>query len=56
MKMQFKNILIASCLALGASATATNATDIAPSVQNRFAQIDLGYQLPADLPAPEPPG
>ncbi|KAJ5802750.1 uncharacterized protein N7503_005200 [Penicillium pulvis] len=42
--MQFKNILVASCLALGASATATNATDIAPSVQNRFAQIDLGYQ------------
>lgn len=42
--MQFKNILVASCLALGVSATATNATDIAPSVQNRFAQIDLGYQ------------
>ncbi|KAJ6006078.1 hypothetical protein N7451_004022 [Penicillium sp. IBT 35674x] len=42
--MQFKNILVASCLALGASAAATNATDIAPSVQNRFAQIDLGYQ------------
>ncbi|KAJ5653806.1 hypothetical protein N7490_000809 [Penicillium lividum] len=41
--MQFKNVLIASCLALGAAAT-TNATDIAPAVQNRLAQIDLGYQ------------
>ncbi|KAJ5107274.1 hypothetical protein N7456_003949 [Penicillium angulare] len=44
--MQLKNILFVSALALGASAapTSSNATDIAPSVQNRFAQIDLGYQ------------
>ncbi|KAJ5354229.1 hypothetical protein N7541_006793 [Penicillium brevicompactum] len=47
--MQFKTLLLASGLILGASATPAgnatqNATDIAPAVQARFAQIDLGYQ------------
>ncbi|CAG8403136.1 unnamed protein product [Penicillium salamii] len=47
--MQFKTLFFASFLAIGASATSAgnathNATDIAPAVQARFAQIDLGYQ------------
>lgn len=43
--MQIKNILLTSFLALGASAVSnSNATDIAPAVQNRIAKIDLGYQ------------
>ena len=47
--MQFKTLLLASGLILGASATSAgnatqNATDIAPAVQARLAQIDLGYQ------------
>ncbi|KAJ5322431.1 hypothetical protein N7452_010720 [Penicillium brevicompactum] len=47
--MQFKTLLFASGLILGASATSAgnatqNATDIAPAVQARLAQIDLGYQ------------
>ncbi|KAJ5898093.1 hypothetical protein N7504_008381 [Penicillium tannophilum] len=41
--MQFKNILIASCLALGASATATNATDIAPTASPRSTLV-TSYQ------------
>ena len=44
--MQLQNILLTSFLALGASAVSSNsnATDIAPAVQNRIAKIDLGYQ------------
>lgn len=41
-------ILLASILAIGASAypgsNAGNATDIAPALQARIAQLDLGYQ------------
>ncbi|KAL4961135.1 uncharacterized protein BDV14DRAFT_203988 [Aspergillus stella-maris] len=42
--MQFKNALLASCLALGAAATGTNSSSIVPTLLNRFAQLDIGYQ------------
>ncbi|KAJ5317934.1 hypothetical protein PENANT_c004G03252 [Penicillium antarcticum] len=46
--MQFKNIALATCMALSASVAASgvseNATDIAPSVQKRLVQLDLGYK------------
>ncbi|KAJ5775252.1 uncharacterized protein N7511_000263 [Penicillium nucicola] len=43
--MQFKNIALATCMALSASVAASeNATDIAPSIQTRLVQLDLGYQ------------
>lgn len=41
--MQFKNLLIASALAIGATAT-NNGSDIAPSVQGRISQLDLGFK------------
>lgn len=40
--MQFKSLLFASVLALGAAAN--NASDIAPTVQRRIAQLDLGFK------------
>jgi hypothetical protein len=47
-KMQFKNIALAACMALSTSVAASgvsqNATDIAPSVQKRLVQLDLGYK------------
>lgn len=46
--MQFKNIALAACMALSTSVAASsvsqNATDIAPSVQKRLVQLDLGYK------------
>ncbi|KAL4902214.1 hypothetical protein BDW74DRAFT_181063 [Aspergillus multicolor] len=44
--MQFKNILLSSVLALGAaaSASAPNATNVAGTLLNRFAELDIGYQ------------
>ncbi|KAL3444272.1 hypothetical protein BJX65DRAFT_311050 [Aspergillus insuetus] len=41
--MHFRNVLAAASLALCASAARNNATDIAASVQNRLAGIELGY-------------
>ncbi|OQE31395.1 hypothetical protein PENSTE_c001G09630 [Penicillium steckii] len=41
--MHFKNLLIASALAIGATA-ANNGSDIAPSVQSRISQLDLGFK------------
>jgi secreted PhoX family phosphatase len=41
--MQLKNILFAASFALCASAASNNATDIAASVQNRLASLELGY-------------
>jgi hypothetical protein len=40
--MQFKSLLVASLMAIGA--VANNGTDIAPSVQGRIAQLDLGFK------------
>ncbi|KAJ5098701.1 hypothetical protein N7532_005702 [Penicillium argentinense] len=40
--MQFKNLLIAFVLTIGAAAN--NASDIAPTVQRRISQLDLGFK------------
>jgi hypothetical protein len=42
--MQLKNLLVAACMALPALAGSTNSTDIAPKLQTRLAQIDIGYK------------
>lgn len=42
--MQLKNFLVAACMALPALAESTNSTDIAPKLQTRLAQIDIGYK------------
>ncbi|CAI7582365.1 unnamed protein product [Penicillium pancosmium] len=41
--MQFKSLLVTSLMAIGAVA-ANNGSDIAPSVQGRIAQLDLGFK------------
>ncbi|KAJ0423158.1 hypothetical protein BJY00DRAFT_310283 [Aspergillus carlsbadensis] len=41
--MHFINILVSASLALCASAAGNNATDIAASVQNRLARLEVGY-------------
>ena len=41
--MQLKNFLVAACMALPALAD-SNSTDIAPKLQTRLAQIDIGYK------------
>ena len=42
--MQLTNFLVAACMALPALAESTNNTDIAPKLQTRLAQIDIGYK------------
>ncbi|KAJ5361825.1 hypothetical protein N7541_002669 [Penicillium brevicompactum] len=42
--MQLKNFLVAACMALPVLAESTNSTDIAPKLQTRLAQIDIGYK------------
>lgn len=42
--MQFKSLLVASLMAVGAVAAKSNDTDIAPSVQGRISQLDLGFK------------
>lgn len=42
--MQFKSLLVASLMAVGAVAAKNNGTDIAPSVQGRISQLDLGFK------------
>lgn len=44
--MQFRNLFLAACVAATASAAGngtSNSTDIAPSVQNRLVQLEIGY-------------
>jgi hypothetical protein len=41
--MQFKSLLVTSLMAIGAVA-ANNGSDIAPSVQGRIAQLDIGFK------------
>lgn len=41
--MQFKSLLVASFMGVGAVA-ANNGSDIAPSVQGRISQLDLGFK------------
>ncbi|KAI9037679.1 uncharacterized protein KD926_000095 [Aspergillus affinis] len=47
--MLFKNLLLASSLALSAAASSYNSTSAAAAIQQRFHELDLGYKYTTTL-------